>query len=231
MTFRGLINMREVRFAALAVSLAAVGFSYGCETTSGNTNANRQSQEIQHLKRIHAIQTRNNQVLKRQLASARENAKLHQEQVLKLSAKVDSLQDRFARFDQIVTPLERRLAKLESDNSQLSRQIDAVKRDLEAEKSMRHKDLQNFSEQMAKETASAINQATSSLSQPSPPPSTSGNGIPVGPGEFYQHKVERGHTLSVIAKAYKVSVSDIKRANKLDSDVIRVGQILYVPKK
>ena len=45
----------------------------------------------------------------------------------------------------------------------------------------------------------------------------------------YEHKVEAGQTLSEIAKAYGVSMKKIIEANKLKGDVIRVGQILFIP--
>lgn len=45
----------------------------------------------------------------------------------------------------------------------------------------------------------------------------------------YEHKVEAGQSLSTIAHSYGVSVSKIKEANSLKSDVIRVGQILFIP--
>lgn len=45
----------------------------------------------------------------------------------------------------------------------------------------------------------------------------------------YEHKVESGQTLSAIASAYGVSVQKIKEANKLNGDVIRVGQVLFIP--
>jgi predicted RNase H-like nuclease (RuvC/YqgF family) len=46
----------------------------------------------------------------------------------------------------------------------------------------------------------------------------------------YEHVVESGQTLSTIAAAYKVSVSSIKKANNLKSDIVRVGQKLFIPK-
>lgn len=45
----------------------------------------------------------------------------------------------------------------------------------------------------------------------------------------YEHKVGAGQTLSAIAKAYGVSVQKIKDANGLKGDVIRVGQVLFIP--
>ena len=44
-----------------------------------------------------------------------------------------------------------------------------------------------------------------------------------------QYVVARGDTISSIAKRYKVSASDIKRANSLKSDRLRVGDSLFIP--
>ncbi len=43
------------------------------------------------------------------------------------------------------------------------------------------------------------------------------------------HKVVRGDTLSRIARRYNVSVTQLKRANNLKSDVVRLGQRLTIP--
>ena len=48
-------------------------------------------------------------------------------------------------------------------------------------------------------------------------------------GEPAVYVVQRGDTLSHIALRYGVSVGDLKRANGLNGDLIRVGQKLVVP--
>ncbi|MFQ6371652.1 N-acetylmuramoyl-L-alanine amidase [Shewanella sp. YIC-542] len=45
-----------------------------------------------------------------------------------------------------------------------------------------------------------------------------------------KHRVVRGESLSVIAQRYQVSVASIKKANKLKSDVVRIGQQLVIPR-
>ena len=45
------------------------------------------------------------------------------------------------------------------------------------------------------------------------------------------YEVQRGATLSVIAKAYDVTVEDIRKANNLNGDVLQPGQRLIIPKK
>ena len=46
----------------------------------------------------------------------------------------------------------------------------------------------------------------------------------------YEHKVERGQTLSEIARGYGKSMDAIMKANKIsDPSLLRVGQILFIP--
>ncbi|MCZ4338917.1 N-acetylmuramoyl-L-alanine amidase [Shewanella colwelliana] len=44
------------------------------------------------------------------------------------------------------------------------------------------------------------------------------------------HKVKKGESLSVIAHRYQVSVASIKKANKLKSNTLRIGQNLVIPR-
>lgn len=43
------------------------------------------------------------------------------------------------------------------------------------------------------------------------------------------HKVERGDSLSELAVRYNVSVNNLKKANNLNSDMVRIGQVLNIP--
>lgn len=44
------------------------------------------------------------------------------------------------------------------------------------------------------------------------------------------HKVRSGESLSLLAQRYNVKVSSIKAANDLNGDVVRVGQVLTIPR-
>ncbi len=44
-----------------------------------------------------------------------------------------------------------------------------------------------------------------------------------------KHRISRGETLSSIAQKYNVSPQDIKLANELDSDDVRIGQLISIP--
>ncbi len=45
-----------------------------------------------------------------------------------------------------------------------------------------------------------------------------------------KHKVRSGESLSVIAHRYQISISSLKKANKLKSDSLRIGQTLVIPR-
>jgi N-acetylmuramoyl-L-alanine amidase len=49
------------------------------------------------------------------------------------------------------------------------------------------------------------------------------------PERIVRHVIARGDTLSEIAERYNVSTSELKRANRLSGDSIRVGQTLSIP--
>ena len=58
----------------------------------------------------------------------------------------------------------------------------------------------------------------------------SGDGAAARTGSGYEHKVERGQTLSEIARGYGKSVESIMKANKITNpSTIRVGQVLFIP--
>jgi len=44
------------------------------------------------------------------------------------------------------------------------------------------------------------------------------------------HKVVRGDTLSGISKRYQVSMSAIKRANKMKSNKLYLGKVINIPR-
>ena len=44
------------------------------------------------------------------------------------------------------------------------------------------------------------------------------------------HRVRSGESLSLLAQRYNVSVNTIKIANKMSSDIVRIGQVLTIPR-
>ncbi len=54
---------------------------------------------------------------------------------------------------------------------------------------------------------------------------------PAGPAGSRQHVVRHGDTLSGVASLYRVSLSRLRAANRLRSDMVRVGQTLRIPSR
>lgn len=77
---------------------------------------------------------------------------------------------------------------------------------------------------------SAILAGVRSYFYTNPPPDTQiAMDLKRKPARQVRHVVARGDTVSEIAERYNVSSSDIRRANKLSNDKIRVGQTLSIP--
>jgi len=53
----------------------------------------------------------------------------------------------------------------------------------------------------------------------------------LAPGEYTAYKVGKGETLFTISKRFMISVESIRRANGLNGDALKVGQLLKVPNK
>ena len=44
-----------------------------------------------------------------------------------------------------------------------------------------------------------------------------------------QHTISRGDTLGAIADRYNISLANLKSANGISGDMIRIGQVLVIP--
>ena len=59
---------------------------------------------------------------------------------------------------------------------------------------------------------------------------SSGRTVSKPASDSKEHIVQKGETLSAIAKTYSVSVTELKRVNGLTGDDIKIGQKLTIPK-
>ena len=155
----------------------------------------------------------------------------NEKQLNTLTSRVKYLMDNNAVLSQRINKLENSIATEKQNNLKLKREISTLKQQLSADRKQVQKSLDNFIDKVANETTKAINAAVKSTNKTNRSYSKNSKSSPLGNGEFFEYKVQPGATLSAIAKAYDVSVISIRRANKLDNDLIRVGQILYIPKK
>ncbi len=95
--------------------------------------------------------------------------------------------------------------------------LDTLDRQVQALAASRDADRKQIVSDLSHKVAAIVGTSSSS--------GRSGGGAETG----YEHVVESGQTLSTIAAAYKVRVASIKKANNLKSDIVRVGQKLFIP--
>lgn len=134
------------------------------------------------------------------------------------AAQLRAVQDENAELETRVIALERKLAELQETNQKLLNEIAAAKRQASADADAHEAQLK------------AINSKLDKLASMPPPTVTVPTPVSTE-AEYDIYEVQKGATLSVIAKAYEVTVQDIKKANNLKSDMLQVGQKLKIPRK
>jgi len=181
-----------------------------------------------------------------------ETEKGFQEQYEKIVAHVNSLQDIIVKMQATVNEckkktiddggktqnqaevlaLRQQVQTLQADNAQLREEIKValtkLQRLIEAEARQRQAGMQKLVDVISSGAARTAAPARAAAPAPAPAAPEADNSSE----EYYEYVVQKGATLSAIAKAYKVSMDDIRRANKLSrNSSLRVGQKLLIPKK
>jgi len=134
------------------------------------------------------------------------------------AAQLRAVQDENAQLETRVIELERKLASLQDTNQKLLNEVAALKRQAAADADAREAQMKTL-----------ISQIDKLASTPAP---TIVAPTPVSTADDYDiYEVQKGATLSVIAKAYGVTIQDIRKANNLKSDVLQIGQKLKIPRK
>lgn len=134
------------------------------------------------------------------------------------AAQLRTVQDENAELETRLIELERKIAALQESNQKLLNEVAAVKRQSAADADAREAQMK------------AILNKIDKLAATPPPAVTVPTPVSTEP-EYDIYEVQKGATLSVIAKAYEVSVQDIKKANNLKSDMLQIGQKLKIPRK
>lgn len=197
-------------FCHFSLISAMLALAYGCATDD-------------------ALKRSNRDLMQKMDAKTMETARYTDEQVNRISTSVNSMNETYSRLEGRVNELQRQTAAVVQQNQKLEQEIANLKKVLAAEQQARQASIDKMAEQVAKETASAINSARKTQAEAAAAAAPKGG--PVGQGNFYEYTVQAGATLNTIAKAYSVQVSEIREANSLKNDNIRVGQKLYIPKK
>ncbi|MDD5597085.1 MAG: LysM peptidoglycan-binding domain-containing protein [Victivallaceae bacterium] len=146
-------------------------------------------------------------------------------EVALLKREIHNIRNSNTGIAQNLASLQNQINYVNEQNQQQAKALDSLSQEISQEKTQRRQALDKVVETVADQTAKTVNSiAAQSVPKPSP---ASGPAA----GAYYKHKVAAGETLSAIARAYKVSVTEIKEANNIKGHIIRVGQILHIPKK
>ncbi len=198
--------MKNIVFHSLLIlSLAALS---GCETLY-NASSRRQEADTAALRAEMERQqiSRDTEIAR----AAAQSAEVQLQQMdMRISRLEENLRQSSAANSGDIASLQRELASLKSETAAIRADRDTMKREIVNEISSEVAKLLAAQQQKAAAAAAAARSEAQSQSG-------------------YEHKVQSGQTLSAIAQAYNVSVEKIKRANNLKSDVIRVGQTLFIP--
>lgn len=188
----------------LLVFLPLSVFLTGCETLYYGGNSRGQ----------------NNMAVREEMARQQvaRNAEIARATAQSSEARLQQLDMRIARLE---SSINNRDDNLSSELVVLRNELAAVRSELAAESAKREK----MREEIVTDLAGNIKKAVQTQQRQAPvvaPASVSSQ-------SGYEHKVQSGQTLSAIALFYKVPVDKIRKANNLKGDMIRVGQVLFIP--
>ena len=176
-----------------------------------------------------------NTEIDRMKLNIQESERLNQEQFAKVNGNMDTLNGNMTAIVNQMNAITGKIQELESRIKQLEAELAQSKQQIQAEAAARQESIKNFASQVSREISTTPRTpAPRPAVQDNPPPEpTANSGSNASPaGEYLEYTVQKGATLSTIAKAYNVSVSDIRRANNMsNSAILRIGQKLLIPKK
>ena len=165
---------------------------------------------------------------KSELAEIKTSSEMTNIECQRLSEQIEALSRNQKLIDNRLRDIEVQLSsagqQTHQDVAALRRELESVRVDRENLRAQITGDLAAKIEKIAARQQQAV-QATQR--QVASPASNTQRSVP---GSGYEHKVERGQTLSEIARGYNTTISKIIKANNIKNPSnIRVGQILFIP--
>lgn len=199
------------RVLTIAAFLSTVLLVSGCAMFNSS-----ESEEQVKLRELSASSSDNSRANK-QLAR---NVKQLQDDTTRNTNRIDGVQSQVSDLDLRCQDLVKRNQALEQSNQELIRQILELNKKIEDDKAARQEELNKLVNVIAEQTTKVINDTVAANVS-----------IPAGAGPFVKYTVESGDSLNTIAKAHKVKIDEIRKANRMKNDSIRAGQVLYIPKR
>jgi LysM repeat protein len=174
------------------------------------------------------------------ITALRADMHLLEERINRVAGDVQALQANYERLQQQVASLHQQLAAMQTaghGGAVTPATIAHLEQRIAAVDAARRRDVETIVNQVSAELAKlgggGVSRRSSSAATPparSAAPRTATSAA-ASAEQGYEHVVEKGQTLSAIAKAYGVTVDAIKKANNLKSDTLFVGKKLFIPKQ
>lgn len=153
---------------------------------------------------------------------------------------VQQLSEQIEALNHSQAQLEQRLARIEAAQTQNrsgagNDDIEAVRRDIQSLRSQQDNMRRDITTDLTARIEKIAGRQPAAPAYTPPPAAAASVKPPAAASQpaarsGYEHKVERGQTLTEIARGYNVSVQSIMKANKITNpSAIRVGQTLFIP--
>jgi LysM repeat protein len=143
------------------------------------------------------------------------------ERLSKLRADVDALQFNQQQIQQDIKQIQGQMDEVRhAGPSASANDVQALETRVKALDAARETDKKVIIDQLAKELAAMSGGSRGSKTATPAAPAETGN----------EHVVQSGETLTSIAKSCGVTIADLRKANNLTSDSLKVGQKLVIPK-
>lgn len=155
----------------------------------------------------------------RELAALRGDLRILQEDNQKMSFKIEGMERELLAKDAQLKEMQSLLSVLDgqvsSADKQWSDRMEMLKRNMDAEREQRRKELSSLSTSVAQEISKVESKVVA----------------PISSGRYQEITIQKGDTLSTIAVASGCTVAQLKQLNGLKNDRIIIGQTLKVPAK
>jgi len=164
-----------------------------------------------------------------EVTQQQEDMLLLKEDLNRTKGKLETLEMEYQRLLHELDGIQGAATSSKGATSSTQARIDELARRLSVLEGARAKDRQVIVDQLSGKMADIIGDRTTGKSSPKRKSITTSTRTTGMTG--YEHVVKEGETLSAIAAAYKVKISAIVEANKLQSpDTLRTGQKLFIPR-
>ncbi|MBQ9430244.1 MAG: LysM peptidoglycan-binding domain-containing protein [Kiritimatiellae bacterium] len=212
-----------MRFPVLI--LLAIALMCGCESPmfNGTVIPNRKQQRQQEQSNFEsarlAAQVQQNDISNRQL-----------------SEQLEAINRSLGLLEQRVERLETAAAQRPADAGVTKDELVALRRDIQMVRGDQEKMRMDITNDLAGRIEKIAARQSAPAASPAARPAAAAPAQPAGTakaaprGSGYEHKVEKGQTLTEIAREYGTTVKAIMKANNLsNASSIRIGQVLFIP--